>query len=210
MESIGVGKPYEVDSSIEMRPMNGDLRRWRIFLRRDAVTCYRKYGRKSQNSRKNYVDYVRRMILDYKKDISEKLNKPIINRHTPKLYECSTSCGKSKVKCGFYVCKPHCIKKTATYYAAVRSNAERVITICPRGHVNNEGWVQTEEAWKAVWSVVHDIQVGLKLKELPIERVYINFGRWQSQAGNSGLTPSECHAHINILLTRRAIEACKG
>jgi len=65
------------------------------------------------------------------------------------------------------------------------------------------------EAWDAVVQVLLDIKIGCKLNKMPFERIFISFGYLQSQAGRHGLKPDDCHAHINIELTKEVIEACK-
>jgi hypothetical protein len=50
-------------------------------------------------------------------------------------------------QCNFYVCKPYCIIQTDTYYAAARSNKQRVITVCPHVHENNEQCIKTVDVF---------------------------------------------------------------
>jgi hypothetical protein len=174
-----------------------------MFLRQDPKKCYQKYGAKNQNNRKIYSNCAKRVIQEDKQYNSEQLNSPKENIYIQELYRCR--------ECGFYVYgSPYCIMKTDRYYAAVRSTGERVITVSPHDHYNNEEWVQKEETWETIRQLIDDIKRALKLKELPIEGIYINFGHWQSQAKNGRLPPSYCHAHINIVLTKNAIKACKG
>jgi len=59
--------------------------------------------------------------------------------------------------------------------------------------------MQKLEAWKIICQVINTLINDLKLKNLPFERIFINFGNWQSN--NSG------HAHVNIVLTREAIDS---
>jgi len=70
--------------------------------------------------------------------------------------------------------------------------------------------MQKIETWKVIWQVIDKIKNSLPLNELPIERIYINFGGWQSPVKTNQLEPGDCHAHINIVLTEEAIKACKG
>ncbi|CAF4358763.1 unnamed protein product, partial [Rotaria sordida] len=45
----------------------------------------------------------------------------------------------------------------------------------------------------------------LKIDKLPLNRIHVNFGKWMQQKTDN---PScrDCHAHINIVLTRQTIE----
>ena len=158
-ELINAGEPYEVDSTLEMRPKNGNSRRWEMSLRRNGIMCYRKYGERDHGG---YVDYTNRVLPDRNKDELKNCNKYVINKYSnekkysnenkycnenkysneKKLYTCSQLCETNWKSCNFYVCKKYCIKETKEYYAAARSTAERVITICPRAHENNERWVE--------------------------------------------------------------------
>ena len=106
-------------------------------------------------------------------------------------------------RCRFYVKENYCIYKTKEFYAAARFNGCPIITICPKKHCRNEDWLQTPDAWHAVREVLQYIQKELDLNALPLSRIYVNFGEWHSQKRNDG------HAHINIVLTRAAIDACK-
>ena len=63
--------------------------------------------------------------------------------------------------------------------------------------------LQTPAAWHAVREVLQYIQKELDLNALPLSRIYVNFGKWHSQNRIDG------HAHINIVLTKAAIDACK-
>jgi hypothetical protein len=210
-ESIDPSKPYEVDSTIEIHPMNENPKEWKMFLRGDVIRWYQKYGEKNQKNRKIYINYAKRVIKEYKQDNSEQLNGPKEKRYIPKIHECPKQFENSTNKCGFYVCKPpYWIKKKNGYYAVIRSTEERIITISPHDHYNNEQWVQKKETWEAVCQLIDDIKIALKLKELPIQYISTAFGRWQSQAENGRLLPNECHAHINIVLTKSAIKACEG
>lgn len=69
--------------------------------------------------------------------------------------------------------------------------------------------MQKEDAWKFVWEVIEGIRAELNLDEIPIEKIFVNFGRWQSQCAGSERPPATGHAHINIVLTEEAIEACE-
>ncbi len=113
---------------------------------------------------------------------------------------------KWKERCGFYVKKGYCIYKTNEFYAAARFNGCPVITISPRKHCQNEEWLQTPASWHAVREVLQYIQNELGLNEFPLSRIYVNFGKWHSQIRKGRVNG---HAHINIVLTRAAIDACK-
>ncbi|CAF2913561.1 unnamed protein product [Rotaria sp. Silwood2] len=45
----------------------------------------------------------------------------------------------------------------------------------------------------------------LKVDKLPLNHIYVNFGKWMQQKTNDP-TCRDCHAHINIVLTRQTIE----
>jgi regulator of replication initiation timing len=45
----------------------------------------------------------------------------------------------------------------------------------------------------------------LKLDDLPLNRIYINFGKWMQQKADDPSHRS-CHAHINIVLPRETID----
>ncbi len=62
------------------------------------------------------------------------------------------------------------------------------------------------EAWNAPLILLDHIQKELELNELPFYEIYANFGKWHSQIRRGC---SDGHAHINIVLTPEAIEACK-
>ena len=68
--------------------------------------------------------------------------------------------------------------------------------------------MQNKEAWEFVREVINWIKTELNLDEMPIEKIFVNFGHWQSQC-RGRRSPATCHAHINIVLTKKAIEACK-
>jgi hypothetical protein len=139
-ESINASQSFDVDSTIEIRPMTKNCQKWKIFLRRDGTKCYQKYGKKNKNIQK-FIDYKKRVIEEYKQDDSGKLNYRKENENIPKLYKCKQELIASKKTCGFYVYEPYCIIRTDTYYAAARLNKERVIIVCPCIHENNESWV---------------------------------------------------------------------
>ncbi len=87
-ESIDPSEPYEVDSTIEIHPVNENPKEWKTFLRRDAIRCYRKYGEKNQKNLKIYINYAKRAIKEYKQDNSEQLPGPKEKRYIPKIHEC--------------------------------------------------------------------------------------------------------------------------
>jgi hypothetical protein len=95
---------------------------------------------------------------------------------------------------------------TDKFYAAARVNGLPIITVCPRSHCNNEHWVQTPESWQAVFVVLLYIQEELRLNDVPFYEITSNFGQWHSQIEGSY---SEGHAHMNIVWTSTAIDACK-
>jgi hypothetical protein len=197
-ESKNDDEPWPVDSSIELFPVSGNRSDWKILLRRDGIKCYEKYGKENVKNQKKFIDYAKRVMKKEKKNSfkqQEDGSKQPNDRGTVR-----SGCSKfHRCKCKFFVCKQHCIKETNTYKAAVRCKGERIITISPLKHCNNEQWVQTTEAWEAVSQVIDYLEEKLRLKNLPIERIYISFGDWQSQANS--LKPEDCHAHINLVLT---------
>ena len=64
-------------------------------------------------------------------------------------------------------------------------------------------FLETSKAWRAVFEVLQYIQRELKLEELPFNEIFVNFRDWQSQH------PWSRHAHINVKLTKQAIDACQ-
>jgi hypothetical protein len=124
-------------------------------------------------------------------------------------YECSEKVlvhEKWKEPCGFFVKEDYRIYETNEFYVAARFNGCPIITICPDKHCQNEDWLKTSDAWHAVREVLQYIQNELGLNELPLCRIYVNFGKWHSQNHNGRVNG---HAHINIVLTKEAIERCK-
>lgn len=67
-------------------------------------------------------------------------------------------------------------------------------------------YIRIKAAWKSVITVLEYIQTKLNLNELPINQIYVNFGRWHSQIRKDSLSG---HAHINIVLTLAAIGSCE-
>jgi hypothetical protein len=63
--------------------------------------------------------------------------------------------------------------------------------------------MQKKETWATLCQLIHQLKTDLHLKNLPIERIFFNFGSWQSN-------PHVRHAHANMVLTKEAIEACMG
>lgn len=57
-------------------------------------------------------------------------------------------------------------------------------------------------AWEIFLEVVNRLQRDLNLETLPFERVFVNFGQWQSNPAND-------HGHINMVITQEAIESSK-
>ncbi len=196
--------------TIEICPMNENRRKWKIHLRRDGIKCYQNYGKKNKKIQKKFMDYATRVIKQQKLSSPKKLNNNLEYRYIPKVYECDKKFETSGETCKFYACEPYCIIQTGTYYVCARSDDKRVITICPHIHDNNESWVQKIETWNIILEVIDYITKCLQLNELAMEKIYINFGGWQSQAYTGQLKPSDCHAHINILLTEETIKACAG
>ena len=209
MESIPDDKPYEIDSSIEIGAVLGDPQRWEISLRRDLIEWYENCSERSYKYRQSALNYVEPILEVYKRNGSKQSNPPKNNEDFEKLYRCKETIYTNACKCNFYVCKDYCIMKTKKYYVAARSNRVRVITMSPWNHVNNETWIQDEQTWVFVRDVIMYIKVRLGLDEFPIEGIFVNFGRWQTQTATGERPPSSGHAHINIVLTEKTIQACK-
>jgi hypothetical protein len=167
-ESIGVNEPFDVDSAIEIRPVNGNSKEWKMFLRQDPKKCYEKCGEKDRNI---YINHAKRVIKEYKQDNSDQLNSSKEDEkkeYTPiqNIDECLKQFEKSTSQCGFYVCKsPYCIEKTDRYYAAVRCTGERVITVSPRDHYNNENWMKIIQIsqHRRVYSAVHSSLISVAI-----------------------------------------------
>jgi len=209
-DSKNASQALNEDCTIEICPVSGNRRKWRPHIRRDGIKCYQNYGKKSKKNQKKFMDYATRVIKQQKLSIPKKLNNNLEYRYIRKVYECDKIFEASGETCKFCACEPYCIIQTGTYYACARSDDKRVITICPHVHENSESWVQKIETWNIIREVIDYITESLHLNELAIERIYVNFGGWQSQAYTRQLKPNDCHAHINIVLTEEAIKACKG
>jgi hypothetical protein len=100
------------------------------------------------------------------------------------------------------------VKKASCYpyfIVSARPNAIPVITLNPVKHCVNEEYVQTYDAWQAVLQTLIYMKNQLKLDKLPLNRIDVNFGKWMSRKA-SDPTCRYCHAHINIVLTREAID----
>jgi hypothetical protein len=98
--------------------------------------------------------------------------------------------------------KPSCFPY---FIVAARSDATPIITLNPVKHCTSDEYAQTSDAWQSVLQTLVYIKDQLKLNTLPLSRIYINFGKWVTQKQND-LMLQECHAHINIVLTRQTIE----
>lgn len=85
------------------------------------------------------------------------------------------------------------------FIVAARSDAIPVVTLNPIKHCENEIYVQTSDAWQAVLQTLIHTKDQLKLDNLPLHRIYINFGKWSQQEVEDP-TRRYCHAHINIVL----------
>lgn len=132
------------------------------------------------------------------------------------IYRCRyqrTNLNRQNVSCGFTidpnfwiyqnkVTKPSCYPY---FIVGSRSNAIPVITLTPVKHCLNEEYVQTSDAWQGVLQTLIYMKEKLKLNNLPLNRIYINFGKWMQQKADD-LTCRSCHAHINIVLSRETIE----
>jgi hypothetical protein len=67
--------------------------------------------------------------------------------------------------------------------------------------------MQKPDAWKIICHVISNLKKDFKLKTLPFQRIFINFGEWQSQVRTKGLNANDCHAHINIVLKKEVIDS---
>jgi hypothetical protein len=100
------------------------------------------------------------------------------------------------------VVKPSCY---SYFIVSARLDATPVITLNPIKHCSNEEYVQTSDAWQAVLQTLVYMKNQLKLDKLPSNSINVNFGKWLSQKARDPKR-RHCHAHINIVLTREAIE----
>ncbi|CAF4051661.1 unnamed protein product [Rotaria sordida] len=91
------------------------------------------------------------------------------------------------------------------FIVAARNNATPVITLNPVKHCRNEDYLQSSDAWQAVLQTLKYMKNQLKIDKLPLNRIYVNFGKWMQQKTDDP-TCRDCHAHINIVLTRQTIE----
>lgn len=134
----------------------------------------------------------------------------------PVYYQCRvpiTKLNRQQVLCNFHVDPSFRIyhskiSKPSQYpyfIVAARNDATPVITLNPVKHCTNEEYVQTSDAWQAVLQTLKYMEDQLKLDRLPLSRIYINFGKWMSQKADDPMHRN-CHAHINIVLSRQTIE----
>ncbi|CAF4375680.1 unnamed protein product, partial [Rotaria sordida] len=91
------------------------------------------------------------------------------------------------------------------FIVAARNNATPVITLNPVKHCRNEDYLKSSDAWQAVLQTLKYMKNQLKIDKLPLNRIYVNFGKWMQQKTDDP-TCRDCHAHINIVLTRQTIE----
>jgi FtsZ-binding cell division protein ZapB len=138
----------------------------------------------------------------------DKDNKPVYQCRHPviKLNRQSTFC-LFHANPNFWLYEDKVLKPSSYPYfiVVVRNDATPVLTLSPVKHCRNEDYVQTHDAWQAVLQTLIHMKDQLKLDQLPVNRMYINFGEWMSQKSGD-LTRRDCHAHINIVLTRQTIE----
>jgi hypothetical protein len=193
---------------IELRRIRNDSSLCRLSLRVNIFSWYRLEAERDTNIEEKIDYYIQQLKEEYDDKEFLSSSKPCQNGHIENLWSC-----KKKVlvdgkwsDCGFSVPKSYCIYKTDKFYAFVRPNGLPIITICPIEHRQNEDWIRTPAAWKAVLEVLRYIQWTLRLSEAPFFRMYINFRKWHSQIRDGRY---DGHAHINIVLTSTTIDACK-
>lgn len=91
------------------------------------------------------------------------------------------------------------------FIVSARSDATPVITLNPVRHCSNEDYLQKSDAWQAVLLTLIYMKKELNLDKLPLNRIYVNFGKWMQQKADDPMYRS-CHAHINIVLSPETIE----
>ena len=182
------------DFSIEMDRMK-DSSKFSIYLRMDAIQYYKGFAIYDPQKQQECLKYCEEIINNCPESRENGGKKREKQRKRP--LEKEQKCEK----CGFYVCKCFCIIKPPEfpYYAVLRLDSSNIITISPCEHCNNEEWIQKREAWEAVDKTRLYLEKKCGFNELSVDNIFINFGKWQSQAEN--LAPDECHAHINVSLT---------
>jgi hypothetical protein len=205
------------DYQLELRHSKESSSSYELHLRVDPSKWYELEQYKDKDIKSKVKNYVTRVKNEcekyggsYAKRFHDNCHDKKENRCTePKIYDG----GK---ECGFFVCDTHKIyTEEGGWYAVRRCQKVPIITTHPKKHYNNKQWIVTTEAWEIFCQVVDKLQNDLKLKTLPFERAYINFGYWQSQVSrngqprNDGFKPEDCHAHINMVLTSEAIVTSK-
>lgn len=194
---------------IELRPISKNSVHYHLFLRMDLEKCYKLERHNDKDIKPKIKTHINRIRNECNgASFSESTNRMNCNsqqRPSP----CTRLSGCEK-QCGFFVCDAHQIyMKDGTWYAAARCSGHRIITINPNQHCDNKQWLGKKETWALLCQIIHQLKTDLQLKKLPIERIFINHGCWQSQAATV-LNPDDCHAHANMVLTKKAIEACMG
>ncbi len=200
---------YE-DYQIALRRERRQSSNYKLSLRLDALQWYMLERRRNRDIRKQAIDYIERVKCERERDPFFTDEKPPKNSYhgLKELWLCDEEVRFRRYprRCGFFVKELNCIYMTDKFYAATRANDLPIITVCPKGHCNNEHWVQTPASWQAVFEVLLYIKKELRLNDVPFYEIYANSGRWHSQIC-SGY--SEGHAHMNIVLTSAVIDACK-
>jgi hypothetical protein len=206
---------------IELRRIRRDSPLCQLFLRVDPSQWFNLEKKKKENENiknKAYVNikqlkkmaraYIKKVKKEHEDDgFRSDLDPDDSYKNLQNRYRCPR---KMQVNgqwehCGFYVKEDYCIYETSDFYAAARFNRTPVITICPRKHCQNEDWVQTPAAWNAVIEVLDYIKNELGLSEWPLHRICASFRQWHSQVDKDRI---DGHAHVNVILTRDAIDAC--
>lgn len=70
--------------------------------------------------------------------------------------------------------------------------------------------MQNKQTWQIVMDFVDQLKEQLGLNELPIKEIIVHFGYWQSQPAFDDGPPEKAHAHINLVLSKKAVAAASG
>ena len=67
--------------------------------------------------------------------------------------------------------------------------------------------MQNKETWLIVTNVIGKLKKELELDELPCEGIFVNLGRNQSQTEGDRYSPANAHGHINLQLSKKAVQS---